>query len=78
MPWFYRCNAEYLDPNDLLLKNFNVNLASATQLPQSLVIARLTQDAYNLIQKYKISPPDPEATRESLDLTLTFCEEREG
>jgi hypothetical protein len=78
MPWYYRCEADYIDPNDLLHKEFTVSMASLTRLPQTFVVNSLTQKAYGWIQQYKLSPPDPSATKESLELELTFCEERES
>lgn len=78
MPWFYRCDVEYLDPNDLLDKEFSVTIASVNRLPQALAVNAVRQKAYGLIQRFKISPPDVNATQDSLELEVTFCEERFG
>jgi hypothetical protein len=78
MPWFYRCDVQYLDPNDLLNKQFSVTVASINRLPQSLAANAVRQKAYGLIKQFKLSPPDPNATQDSLDLDVTFCEERFG
>ena len=78
MPWFYRCEVQYVDPNDLLEKSFNVTISSANRIPTTFAANAIRQKAYSLIERFKVSPPDPQATQDDYEIELSECVEAEG
>lgn len=77
MAWVYRCNVEYLDPNDLLEKGFNATVTSSVRLSTVLAVNALTQRAYSLILRFKVTPPVEGLSQADYEIELGPCTEAE-
>jgi hypothetical protein len=73
--WFYRCEVEWTDLNDMLDKSFTVIIPSQTRLSQSFAALLVSNKAYMLIKEYKDTPPHPDASKEDYNIRLSDCEE---